>query len=48
MRGRRVSEGGYDGEESYGRGMIIILLEAGSILGGGYISVGDFSMRSLV
>jgi hypothetical protein len=32
MRGRRVGEGGYDGEESYGRGMIIFL--GGRIMGG--------------
>jgi len=34
MRGRRVGEGGYDGEESYGRGMIIFL-------GGGRIIRGE-------
>ena len=32
MRGRRVGEGGYDGEESYGRGIIIFLFEGRSIL----------------
>jgi hypothetical protein len=41
MRGRRVGEGGYDGEESYGEG---ILFGGGRILRGGYISVGDFSL----
>jgi hypothetical protein len=33
MRGRRVGEGGYDGEESYGRRMIFFLW-GGRIIGG--------------
>jgi hypothetical protein len=44
MKGEELVKGEYDGEESYGEG---ILLDRGeSILRGGYIVVGNFLWKS--